>query len=66
MKFELFSDLDGRFHWHAKSRNGKIVARSEQGVVRKIDAYDMADRFAAAFGESVIDLTFDNDIKRVA
>lgn len=35
--FELYKDRQGQFRWRLKASNGKIIADSGEGYVRRID-----------------------------
>lgn len=36
-KFEIFQDEKNQWRWHLKAANGKIIADSAEGYVRKSD-----------------------------
>lgn len=46
MKFTVFQGADGAWYWHAKTRNGRIVAIGGEGYVRKGGAWRAAVKFA--------------------
>jgi uncharacterized protein YegP (UPF0339 family) len=39
MKFHIYQDKRGEWRWRLKARNGRIVADSGEGYVRKSGAY---------------------------
>jgi uncharacterized protein YegP (UPF0339 family) len=36
-KFYIFKDAKGEYRWRLRAGNGRIIADSEEGYVRKID-----------------------------
>lgn len=38
MNAEIYKDAKGKWRWRLRARNGRILADSGQGYVRKIDA----------------------------
>lgn len=47
-KIHIFKDKAGFYRWHAKARNGKIVATSGEAFASKYNAIRAAFNFAAA------------------
>ena len=43
---EFYRDVDGRWRWHYRASNGRILADSGQAYVRRIDAVHAAERIS--------------------
>ena len=44
MRFEIYADRRGLWRWRLKARNGRIVADSGQGYVRRWNALRAAQK----------------------
>ena len=57
MRFEIYPDKKGLWRWRLKARNGRIVADSGQGYVRRWNAFRAAREVRCrAYGAAVIEV----------
>ena len=54
---EVYQDADGRWRWRAVAGNGKVLDASEQSYATKYYANGKAQRYAEAFGGTVVTIT---------
>lgn len=63
MAFETYPDAKGEYRWRLKDGDGKVVATSGQGYVKKADCVDMVDKFKADISKYMFEVYEDEGKK---
>lgn len=57
MRFELFRDAAGEWRWRLRVQNGKVVAESGEGYVRREDCEHGIALVKRSADASIVDMT---------
>ena len=53
-KFEIYEDASGEWRWRLRATNGKIIATSGEGYVKKQHCVDARSLVRSALRESIL------------